>query len=183
MQNEFVIQPAKDEDLNRLITFLSQPEIDKGFCKPLSDRNISIRERVYLKYKRGLWILAEIEDQIVSCVAIVPEGMGVSFSTFACKDNKICKFAGGRIWEESLKLARDFFNASFIEIDSWEGNEFISRFLAKRGFKKIGTYCDPDKRPDCVNSVLYRMTLNQQPSTELVVREMVGVTHCCKPMI
>lgn len=46
-------------------------KIDKGLCKPLSQRSISIRERFYLKHKHGVWIFAEIENQIVSCIAIV----------------------------------------------------------------------------------------------------------------
>ena len=159
MKKEFIINMARNYDLYRIITFLSQPDIDKGFCKPLSERNISISERVFLKYNQGIWVLAQIENQIVSCVAIVPNGKGVSFSTFACINNIKCKLAGAGVWEKSLKLARNNFNVSFIEIDSWEGNEFINRFLRKRGFKKIRTYPDPKKRPGCVKSVLYRMTL------------------------
>ena len=159
MKYIFNIHVAQDEDLHKLISFLSQPEIDKGFCKPLSDRNISISDRVFLKYKQGVWVIAEIENQIVSCLAILPEGKKVSFSTFTCMNSIKGKLAGGGVWEKSLKLTRDIFDVSFIEIDSWEGNEFINRFLRKRGFKKIKTYSDPDKRPVCVNSVLYRMTL------------------------
>jgi len=159
MKKEFIINIARNYDLHRIITFLSQPDIDKGFCKPLSERNISISERVFLKYNQGIWVLAEIENQIVSCVAIVPNGKGVSFSTFACINNIECKLAGAGVWDKSLKLARNNFDVSFIEIDSWEGNEFINKFLRKRGFKKIRTYPDPEKRPNCVKSVLYRMTL------------------------
>jgi hypothetical protein len=161
MKYSYKIHLAQIDDLHRLISFLSQPEIDEGFCKPLSARNISIRERVYFKYKQGVWVIAEIENQIVSCVAIVPEGRCVSFSTFACKNDIKSKLAGGNVWEESLRLVREIFNVNFIEIDSWEGNEFINRFLRKRGFKKIRTYSDPDKRPVSVKSVLYRMMLGQ----------------------
>ena len=94
MKKEFIINMARNYDLHRIIAFLSQPDIDKGFCKPLSERNISISERVFLKYNQGIWVLAEIENQIVSCVAIVPNGKGVSFSTFACINNIECKLAG-----------------------------------------------------------------------------------------
>lgn len=159
MKKKFIINIARNNDLHRIITFLSQPNIDKRFCKPLSERNITISERVFLKYNQGIWVLAEIENQIVSCVAIVPNGKGVFFSTFACINNINCKLAGAGVWEKNLKLAQKNFDVSFIEIDSWEGNEFINRFLRKRGFKKIRTYPDPEKRPDCVESVLYRMTL------------------------
>ena len=159
MEKAFFINVAQKCDLHRIITFLSQPDIDKGFCKPLSDRNISITERVFLKYEQGVWVLAEIDNQIVSCVAVIPNGKGVSFSTFACINDRISKLAGAGVWEKSLKLARELFDGFYIEIDSWVGNEFINRFLRKRGFKKIRTYPDPEKRPISVKSVLYRMTL------------------------
>lgn len=159
MKNAYTIRVAQNKDLDRIISFLSQLKIDKGFCKPLSDRNISISERVFLKYKQGIWIFAEIEKQIVSCVAIIPQGKGVSFSTFACINDRICKLAGGCVWEKSLELAEEAFDAAFIEIDSWEGNKFINRFLRKRGFRKIRTYLDPEKRPASVKTVLYQMAL------------------------
>ena len=161
MKYKFMIDVAQKEDLNNIISFLSQPEIDNAFCKPLSDRNISITERVFLKNKEGLWVLAKIENKIVACVAIIPEGKGVIFSTFACFQNIESKLAGGGVCEKSLKIARENFDVSFIEIDSWEGNEFINRFLTKRGFKKIKIYPDPEKRPPSVNSVLYRKTLRE----------------------
>ncbi len=160
VRSAFKIHVAQDRDLHRIISFLSEAEIDQGFCKPLSDRTISISERVFSKHKKGIWIFAEIENQIVSCLAIVPEGRGVVFSTFACVNTIRPKLAAGGVWEQSLKLTKKIFNASFVEIDSWEGNDFINRFLRKRGFKKIETYPDPEKRPASVNSVLYRMTLN-----------------------
>jgi len=159
MRKTFLIHVAKNDDLQRIITFLSQSDIDRGFCKPLSDRNISITERVFSKYKQGVWVFSEMDHQIVSCIAILPESKGVSFSTFACINNIKCKLAGAGVWEKSLKLAREIFEADYIEIDSWVGNEFINRFLTKRGFKKIRTYPDPEKRPVSVESVLYRMAL------------------------
>ena len=159
MRNAFVINIAKNDDLERIITFLSQPDIEKGFCKPFSERNVSIPERVRSKFKQGVWVFAEIDCQIVSCVAIIPEGKGVSFSTFACKSNVGCKLAGAGVWEKSLKLATEISKASYIEIDSWAGNQFINRFLTKRGFKKVRTFSDPDKRPVAVKSVLYRMAV------------------------
>ncbi len=84
VRSAFKIHVAQDRDLHRIISFLSEAEIDQGFCKPLSDRTISISERVFSKHKKGIWIFAEIENQIVSCLAIVPEGRGVVFSTCAC---------------------------------------------------------------------------------------------------
>ena len=81
MKYAYTIHIAQSDDLPKIISFLSQPEIDRGFCKPLSDRKISISERVLLKHNQGVWVIAEIENQIVSCVAIVPEGEGVSFPT------------------------------------------------------------------------------------------------------
>jgi hypothetical protein len=159
MKNAFIVQVAQKSDLERIINFLTQPEIDQGFCKPLSDRNISITNRVFSKYKQGVWLFAEIDDRIISCIAIVPEGEAVSFSTFACINNLKCKLAGAAVWHKSLQLAEEIFDCSCIEIDSWAGNEFINRFLTKRGFEKIKTYPDPDKRPVSVDSVLYRMTL------------------------
>ena len=100
---------------------------------------------MWLKHRQGLWVIAEIDDRLVSCVAIVPEGKGVSFSTFACINDIKSKLAGGGVWKQSLKIVRERFDVSFIEIDSWEGNHFINRFLRKRGFKKIRTYPDPAK--------------------------------------
>ena len=159
MRNAFAINIAQNDDLERIITFLSQSDIDNGFCKPLSERKVSIPERVYSKFKQGIWVFAEINQQIVSCVAIIPEGRGVSFSTFACKNNVGCKLAGAGVWEKSLKLAKEISKASYIEIDSWAGNQFINRFLTKRGFKKVRTFSDPDKRPVSVKSVLCRMAV------------------------
>lgn len=159
MKYEWMIHIAQKEDLKNIISFLSRPEIDNSFCKPLSDRNITITDRVFSKHRKGLWVLAEIHNKIVSCVAIIPEGKGVSFSTFACIKDIKSKLAAGGVWQKSLKIAQDNFDVSFIEIDSWEGNHFINRFVTKRGFKKIKTYDDPEKRPPSVKSVLYRMEL------------------------
>jgi hypothetical protein len=161
MKYAFKVQIAQKRDLHRIKSFLASPEINNAFCKPLSERNISIGKRVWLKHRQGLWVIAEIDDRLVSCVAILPEGKGVSFSTFACINDIKSKLAGGGVWKQSLNIVRERFDVSFIEIDSWEGNHFINRFLRKRGFKKIRTYPDPGKRPDSVNSVLYRMTFRE----------------------
>lgn len=159
MRKPFVIHIAQDADLQKIINFFSQPHIDRGFCKPLSERNITIPERVFLKHNQGIWVFAEIDQQIVSCGAIIPDGKGVSISTFACINDVNCKIAGASVWENILKLAKEHFVADYIEIDSWVGNEFINRFLTKRGFEKIKTFSDPDKRPASVESVLYQMIL------------------------
>lgn len=153
------IHEARSEDLPAIVAFLSRPEIDRSFCKPLSQRDISIAQRVRLKDRQGVWMVAEVDGRIVSCLAIVLRAESVVFSTFACINDLKSKRAGGDLWEACLKLAKEKFRAGHIEIDSWAGNAFLQRFLLKRGFKKIKTFADPEKRPAAVKSVLYRSAI------------------------
>jgi hypothetical protein len=105
-------------------------------------------------------VFAETDETIVSCVAILPEGNGVSLSTFACRNDMKSKLASAYLWEKSLKISEKECNASFIETDSWVGNTFIDMFLTSKGFEKIKTFQDTDKRPPGIKSVLYRKELN-----------------------
>lgn len=47
------IQIATKDDLNDLIKYLSLDIIDNSFVKPLSQRNISIYDRVYKYFNNG----------------------------------------------------------------------------------------------------------------------------------
>ena len=136
MNHAISIQLAQHDDLPEIIAFLSRSEVDGTFCRPLSDRRISIAERVALKDQQGVWAYAELYTRMVSCMAIAPKEKSAEFSNFACINDLNSKIAGAALWEHCLKLAKYHFNASFIEIDSWQGNAFIQRFLSKRGFEK-----------------------------------------------
>ena len=60
MEIDISYKVAEKSDLYSLVSFLSLPEIDLSFVKPLSKRDLSIEERVQMKYEHGLWLLAKI---------------------------------------------------------------------------------------------------------------------------
>ncbi len=154
---------AEEKDLEKLIKFLSLSVIDKSFVKPLSQRDISISERVKRKYINGLWLLALQREIIAGCLALVPhkEEETVEISTYAVRPDYQGQGIGGRLIEESIKLTRERYpDYKAIILDSWEGNEGISRLMDKKGFTLDKAFYDSNKRPEGIKTLVYRRELS-----------------------
>lgn len=156
MRKTVTYKIAKREDLEKLVEFLTMPEIDNSFVKPLSQRGIDVRERVYKKYDNGQWVLACDGDNIVGCCAVVrnKEKKEIEISTYVVAESYRGQGIGSRIFENALNLALKYPIEYRIMFDSWEGSA-IGYIAKKRGFvEKRRFYGDP-KRPEGMPTIEY----------------------------
>lgn len=65
---------ATHEDLGKIENFLGRPEISSLFTPHLDDpvRKITIKERVQKKYRDGIWVIANHNNMVIGCMAVVP---------------------------------------------------------------------------------------------------------------
>ncbi|HIH66276.1 MAG TPA: GNAT family N-acetyltransferase [Nanoarchaeota archaeon] len=152
---------ANEGDLEKLTGFLSRPEIDLAFIKPLSSRAISIAERVYSKYKAGLWALAIDEGgNVAGCCALIPREKEVEISTYAVSPEHQGHGIGSALLDFLILEGKERYNQyKTIIMDSWEGNKAVERIMQKTGFVLREAYEDPDKRPPGVKTVVYERGL------------------------
>lgn len=153
---------AEKDDLSQIINFLSSPEIDLSFVKPLSQRNLSIEERVRVKYENGLWLLAMDARTVAGCLALIPssEENYVEISTYAVSQKHQGKGIGGRLIEEAMILCKQrYSNFKKIILDSWDGNEAIAKLMQKKEFKLVNSFYDSAKRPEGIKTLIYEKIL------------------------
>ena len=154
------VRKASNEDLEKIVEFLSKPVIDNMFLKPLSERDISIRERVQKKYEQGIWLLLEENIDVIGCRAIIYDKNKetATLSTFAVHPNHKGKGYGSILYEKSLEVAKEYSPKKII-VDSWTGNKAAEYLAYKFGFTKVDEYDDPEKRPEGVKTVVYQKDL------------------------
>ncbi len=161
MEMNVQYRTAGKNDLYQLVDFLSLPEIDMSFVKPLSQRNLSIEERVKIKYENGLWLLAMDEKTIAGCLALIPHDRDcVEISTYAVSQRHQGKGIGGRLIDEAIILCKQQY-PSFkkVILDSWEGNEAITKLMQKKEFILVDSFYDPGKRPEGIKTAIYEKYL------------------------
>ncbi len=158
---EINIRVAEEEDLWKILEFLSDPIIDNQFVLPLSQREMSIRERVDLKYQKGLWLIALDNEKICGCRGLTYHSSEevVDFSTFVVHPSYVGRGLGKRIFQKSIDLAIERYNPSKIQLDSWNTNKVAPILARKFGFSKVEEYLDPKKRPPGVKTVVYEKVL------------------------
>ena len=161
MENNIIYRLAEKDDLYQLIRFLSLPEIDLSFVKPLSQRTLSIEERVQKKYEHGLWLLAMDTSTIAGCLALIQaDEESIEISTYAVSPEYQGKGIGGRLIDEAIVLCRQrYSNYKKIILDSWEKNGAISRLMQKKEFILAKSFYDPSKRPEGIKTVVYEKSL------------------------
>lgn len=156
---------AREDDLEKLIQFLMNPEIDQAFVKPLSERDITIAERVHLKFKNGCWLLAKDQEQIAGCLALIPQQNEVEISTYAISPNYRRMGIGSELLDRAITLTEKTYPYyKFIILDSWEGNTAISRVTDKKEFTLREIYDDLGKRPEGIRTVVYEKRLQSKDS-------------------
>ena len=66
---------ATHEDLGKIENFLGRPEISLLFTPRLDDpiRKITIEERVQKKFRTGIWVIANHNNMVVGCMAVIPD--------------------------------------------------------------------------------------------------------------
>jgi len=155
------IRVLPKEDLGRLISFLEMPIIDQQFIKPLSERPITISERVHAKSRRGTWIVAEDNKDIVGCRSVTynPTLRVLGLSTFVVHPDYRGKGIGKELYRFSIEYREEGWNPIKIEVDSWEGNDAAAYLANFFGFRQVKTYLDKEKRPPGIKTVVYEKTL------------------------
>jgi len=156
-----IVKVADLQDLPELVAYLSCPDIDHSFKKPLSEREIAIAERVKHYYEHGFWVFARIAGTIYACIAAVPstEEQKVFLSTMAVRNCKRGKKLGNDVYEKAIKLATERYQAKYVIVDSWEGNKEVTLLLTNRGYVPIASYYDKSKRPPGIKTVEYQLEL------------------------
>ena len=151
---------AEKEDLGELVGFLSLAEINNSFVKSLSQREITIEERVKRKYGAGVWILAFVEKELAGCLALVPNKDKIEISTYAVISTYRGQGIGSRLLDEAFKICKERYERyKKIILDSWEGNKAIERLMEKNGFRLTELFYDPKKRPPGIKTVVYERLL------------------------
>ena len=151
-----------------IIEFLRQSVIDQQFVLPLSQRDISIEERVHAGMKSGVWLTVVSEGHIIGCrlIKFEPESHAVTFSTLVIHPDFQRLGVGTALLQRSISLARERFSADTIRFDTWSSNQATRHLASKFGFRKIGDVVDVAKRPAGVTSVEYELDLRSDATDE-----------------
>ncbi len=160
---------AEKEELNTLQAFLSDPIIDGQFVKKLSQRGISIRDRVNYIFGNGFWILAtDLKSAVVGCIGIkrLDNGTAVEASTLAihpdCKDLGV----GFGLGLTSIAKSVEIYQVDTYYADSWKGNGKMASLLLNNGFEEYTEFDDPSKRPTGIKTIVYRKDLKGMTKQE-----------------
>lgn len=158
---EISYQIVDSSSAEGIIAFLSQSVIDQLFVSPLSQRDITIEERVHRGMKSGVWLTVMSGQHIMGCRLIKsePENRVVHFSTLTLHPDIQRIGVGTALLQRSIAVARERFGADIIRFDTWSSNQATRRLASKFGFKKIREIVDPVKRPEGVTSVEYELDL------------------------
>ena len=161
LERDNPVRVAEAHDLQGLVSFLASREIDNSFKKPLSERDISIPDRVRRYYDHGFWVFDRIAGTIYSCIAALPDadGQTLHLSTFAIRNCKRGKKLGADVYEKAIAVAKERYRPRYVVVDSWEGNKEITLLLKNRGYIQTASYYDKSKRPPGVKTVVYRLEL------------------------
>jgi hypothetical protein len=147
------IEIAKGRQFNIIRDFLKRPDIDTSFVKPLSERNITIDQRVRMYQYYGIWIMGHDDNEVYGCIAVKCQKEAAYLSTYALRPDALNK--GLALLDYALKYAVDNYHAKMIDTDSWENNRVVDFILKRKGFRVDSVYDDPIKRPDGVKTVYY----------------------------
>lgn len=161
---------ATIESLNGLIDFLSRPEIDLAFVRPLSQRSTNIATRVLSTFQKGFWLLARQDALIIGCRGcngILSDQPGVlQFSTTAIAPAFQNQGLGRLLLQKGVEVAFQRYSPRIMVLDSWSGNAQFEHTVTKLGFVKSREYEDPVKRPVGVKTVEYILDCNIWSSRE-----------------
>ncbi|MBN2087033.1 GNAT family N-acetyltransferase [Candidatus Peregrinibacteria bacterium] len=151
------ISIAEEKDLENLIIYLSQKEVDNAFVKPLSERPISIRDRVFRDFKEGFWLIGKDEEEnVIASLAIIYHDYTAECSTFSISPLLRGRHIGTKILIEAEMILQSMFpEIHMIVIDSWEGNTPVKKLVEKLDYKEINRYVDTRKRPQGVKTITY----------------------------
>lgn len=134
---------AESNDLNKIINFLTKPEIDNMFVYPLSSRWLSINERVVNKFNEWTWVILLDCLNVIWCRAIIPfENDKVMLSTFAVDPKYQWKWLWKILYQYSIDVAIKKYNPKEIYVDSWNTNSVAFSLAKKFGFEKILNWVD-----------------------------------------
>ncbi len=155
---------ATKDNLVQIVEFLTAPEIDGSFVRPLSERPESILARVRSRYEEGFWVISK--DKTTDGLAGVragiyhPEDEVVMFSTLAVHPLYRGNGIALQICDFSMDYAGRHYKPKKFAFDSWHTNDLTNRLAKRYGFEKVSEYVDPAKRPDGVRTVVYEKILD-----------------------
>ena len=162
---------ATENDIPGIVAFLETPVIDQSFIYPLSQRMVSIEERVRSKLSQGFWLIVLHRSEIVGCRGcnglIDKENKVVEFSTVAINSAFRGSGLGMFLVRKAVEIAFERYSPQKMKFDSWSTNKVIEQIALRVGFSKSRSYDDPLKRPPCIQSVEYVLdcsTLTQRSS-------------------
>ena len=153
---------ASESDLPSLIKFLKTPAVDNSFHLPLSQRDITIEERVYDRHRKGVWVLAIENNQILAACAIYPTDPGsreVTLSTSVIHPVKRQYVKAFDMGMYTIRQAITQFNAVSMVTDFWSGDTDIASMLKFVGFVFKEEFVDPIKRSPGEKTTVYTCDL------------------------
>lgn len=158
---EIIYQIVDSSPAEGIIAFLSQSVIDQQFVAPLSQRDMTIEERVHRGLKSGVWLTVVSGRQIIGCrlIKTEPESRVVNFSTLVIHPDFQRFGVGTALLQRSIAVVRERFAADIIRFDTWSSNTATRHLASKFGFRKVREVADPHKRPEGVTSIEYELDL------------------------
>lgn len=152
---------ADKADAEQIWGFLERPDIDHSFNRPLSERAVTIRDRVVATFQKGKWYLASSRGAICGCrgVKFDPLKLTLSFTTFVVDPSFRGMGIGQRLFRYSAEDAIATYQPALVVLDSWETNAVFEHIVLKHGFHKHRIFADPAKRPAGIGTVEYILEL------------------------
>jgi ribosomal protein S18 acetylase RimI-like enzyme len=167
LQKGINVDIATSQSLNGIVDFLSQPDIDLTFVRPLSQRSTSIATRVLSTFHKGFWLLARQDALIIGCRGcngIIGDKPGVlQFSTTAVAPAFQNQGLGRFLIQQGVEVAFQRYSPRIMVLDSWSGNTQFEHTVTKLGFVKSREYEDLVKRPLGIKTVEYILDCRNWP--------------------
>ena len=152
------------EEMNLLLAFLSDPMIDDQFIKKLSQREISIKDRIDYIFDNGFWILAKsLESAVIGCIGIkrLKNGKAEQASTLAVHPDYKDQGLGFGLGLTSIAKSVEIYQVDTYYADSWKGNKKMATLLLSNGFEIHTEFNDSSKRPPDMKTIVYRKDLKE----------------------
>jgi len=169
-----IVRMADEALAPSLVYFLSQAYIDSQFVLPLSQRRLSIADRVLRPPRPTTWFVATQKDVIVGCRGIIDQRPDARTTTFVVDPALHGTGIGTQLFCESIRFVIDQLEAERLRTDSWEGNLIIPKLMEKFGFREICRYFDTARRPPGVRTIEYEIDL-RFPDAKKALHDLVCV--------
>lgn len=179
VSSEYHIRHLEPHESPKLQEFLSKPDIDTAFNLPLSQRTISVKDRVTSKFERGFWLGAFRENEIIGCRGCngVSDGY-VEFSTIVVANTDRRAGVGRALVAMGVVEALSIYGRHDMRLDTTPDNVAGAVTVEKLGFIAGSPYLDEQKRGNEGQSIMFTLAVSAILSPMFDPKGMRGAIIC-----